>query len=327
MKKTLLIVCSVLSLPLFSDEDNWSLNNGFAIWADAAFYRRNLGQKHRLIIDKSRGHLNSCGMCSFESCKSSKLVSDFHYEPGFQVGMVYMTRHTMLEAKYLYVEEWEASCSRHHPGLLNFSASHPRAAQDFFQADKASAEYKSRFQNAEVNYFYYITPRRGDYFSGGWLAGIRYISLNEDLEIEFHKGSDESPYRIHVWNHIPAIQAGATLGWNPCKVLSWDLTAKVGLGFDAARQHTYWGDVNNTVVIFDFQKHRFSLPLVVGAALSLTYQPKKWINLHGAYELIYLNGIVLAPNQLEKNRHSEHHVRSYGQALIHGATLGLTFTF
>jgi hypothetical protein len=327
MKKIFLIACSLLTLPLFSDKDNWSLNDGFAIWGDGAFYRRNEGNKHRLIINQGKGHLNTCGSCNFDSCKSKKLVSDFHYQPGFQVGMIYMTRHSLLEAKYLYVEEWEASCHRNNPGLLFFSASNPTYAQDYFQADKASAEYRSQFQNGEVNYFYYVTPRRGDYFSGGWLAGMRYISLTENLEIKFHKGSNESPYRVHVWNHIPAIQVGGTLGWNPSRVLSWDVMAKLGIGFDCSRQHTYWGDVNNTVVLRDYEAKTFSLPVLVGAALSLTYQPWKFINLHAAYELIYLNGIVLAPDQINKNSSSENHIRAIGQALLHGATAGITLTF
>lgn len=327
MKKRVLITCSLLTLSLFSEEDNWSLNDGFAIWGDVAFFRRNEGNNHRLIIDHGNGKKNSCGGCSYDSCKSKKLVSSFHYQPGFQVGMVYMTRHSLLEAKYLFVEEWEASCHRHDPGLLYFSASHPTYAQDFYKADRASAEYKSQFQNGEVNYFYYITPRRGNYFSGGWLVGLRYMRLTEKLEMKFHKGTNESPYRVDVWNHIPAIQVGGTLGWNPSRVLSWDANAKLGIGFDCSRQHTYWGDVNNTVVLRNYRVSRLSLPLVVGGALSLTYQPWRFINLHAAYELIYLNGIALAPDQMNKSSRNEHRLHSFGQALIHGATLGITFTF
>jgi len=327
MKKSFFMMCSLATLALFADEDNWSLNDGFAIWGDVAFYRRNEGNNHRLIIDHGSGKKGPCGNCKFDSCKSKHLVSSFHYQPGFQVGMVYMTRHSLLEAKYLFVEEWSASCSRNDPGLLYFSASNPFYAEDFFAADKAWAHYKSQFQNAEANYFYYITPRRGEYFSGGWLAGIRYMSLTEHLEIKFQKRSNESPYRVHTWNHIPALQVGGTFGWNPSKVLSWDFNAKLGIGFDCSRQSTYWGDVNNTVVLRDYQVSRFSLPLVVGAALSLTYQPWRFINLHGAYEMIYLNGIALAPDQMNKSSSKEQHVRSFGQALIHGATLGIMFTF
>ena len=327
LRSGLAITCSLLSLELFSAEDNWSLNDGFAIWGDFAYYRRSQGNKHRFIIDEGHGKQNSCGGCSYDKCLSSKVVKDFDYEPGFQVGIVYMTRHSMLEAEYLFVQEWEGSCHKDDPGLLYFSASHPTYAQDFYKADKASAVYRSQFQNGEVNYFYYITPRRGDYFSGGWLAGIRYISLTENLEIEFHKGADKSPYRVHVWNHMPAIQAGGTIGWNPWRTLSWDFTAKVGVGFDCGRQHTYWGDVDNTVTLRDYEAKKFSLPLLVGGAVALTYQPWRFINLHVAYEFIYLNGILLAPDQMHKSPNPEHHVRAIGQSFIYGGTAGVTFTF
>jgi hypothetical protein len=59
----------------------------------------------------------------------------------------------------------------------------------------------------------------------------------------------------------------------------------------------------------------------------MTYQPWRFINLHGNYELIYLNGIALAPDQMNKSTSTEHRLRSFGQALIHGATLGIAFTF
>ncbi len=327
MKKILLIACSLLTLPLLSDEDNWSLNDGFSIWGDVAFYRRAQGNNHRLIIDEGHGKVNACGNCSFDNCSSKRLVSDFHYEPGFQVGMAYMTRHSLIEAKYLFVEQWKSSCHRHDPGLLFFSVSNPDFTTDFSGADSASADYHSQFQNGEVNYFRYITPRRGDYFSAGWLAGIRYMSLSEHLDVKFHNGSDTSHYRVHTWNHIPAIQAGGTIAWNPMRTLSWDLTAKLGMGFDCSRQHTFWGDVNDTIVIRDYEASKFSIPLVTGAALSLTYQPWRFINIHGAYEFIYLNGVTLAPDQIDKSSGTAHRIRAIGQTLIHGWTAGIAFTF
>jgi hypothetical protein len=316
MKKSLLIACTLLTLPLISDEDNWCLNDGFTIWGDVVFYRRGEGNNHRLIIDESGG-----------DCVSRRLVSNFGYLPGFQVGMAYMTLHSLLEAKYLYVEKWESSCHRHDPILLYFSESNPDYTTDFSGADTASAKYASQFQNGEVNYFRYITPRRGDYFSAGWLFGVRYMVLDEDLEVKFHNGSDVSSYVIHTWNHIPAIQAGGTVGWNPMRTLSWDLTAKLGMGFDCSRQKTFWGDLNDTVAIRNYQASTFSVPLVVGAALSLTYQPWRFINLHADYELTYLNGVVLAPDQLDKTSKSRHRIRTIGQAMLYGWTAGIAFTF
>lgn len=324
MKKSLLFACSLLSLPLLSYEGE---NTAFALWGDVAFFRRAEGSNHRLIIDEGRGHLNSCNGCKFEHCDSKKLVGEFDYKPGFQVGMAYLARHSILEAKYLWIEEWKSSCHKSNSRLLFFSEKHPHFSHDFSAADKASAHYQSQFQNGEVNYFWYFTPRRDDYFSAGWLAGVRYINLRENLEVEFHKGSYASSYRIHVWNHIPAIQAGGIIGWNPTSTLSWDLSAKAGMGFDCSRQHTFLGDLNNTVVIRDYRASKFSIPFLTEASLSFTYRPWNFMNLHAAYQFIYLNGIALAPDQIDKHTDPHHRCRTIGQAIFHGWTAGLTFSF
>lgn len=324
MKKNLLFACSLLTLPLLSYEGE---NNAFAIWGDVAFFRRAQGNNNRLIIDEGHGHLNSCNRCKFEHCNSDKLVSEFDYEPGFQVGIAYLTRHSILEAKYLWIEEWESSCHKSGRGSIFFSEKHPHFTHDFSGADKASAHYKSQFQNGEVNYFWYVTPRRDDYFSAGWLAGVRYINLRENLEIEFHKGSNESSYRIHTWNHIPAIQAGGIIGWNPTSTISWDLNAKAGIGFDWSRQHTFLGDLNNTVTLRDYRATKFSTPFLAEACLAFTYRPWNYINLHIAYEFIYLNGITLAPGQIDKSSEPHHRCRAIGQAFFHGWTAGVTFSF
>ncbi len=318
----LMIACSLLTLPLLADD------SAFAFWGDVAFYRRSEGNSHRLIIDKGHGHINPCGGCSFGGCRSDKLVTEFDYQPGFQVGLAYMTRHSIFEAKYLWIEQWESSCHRHDPGLLFFSNKNPDISVDFSGADKAHATYKSQFQNGEMNYFWFVTPRRGDYFSAGWLVGIRYVNLIEHLEIEFENGGDESPYRVHVRNHIPALQVGGTVGWNPMKVLSWDLVAKIGLGFDWYRQHTYFADLNNTQVIRNYEASSFATPFVAEAALSLTYQPWRFINIHAAYGLIYLSAVALAPDQLDKRVNPEHHrIRAISQVIFHGWTAGAMFSF
>lgn len=324
MKKNLLIACSLLTLQLFSYEGEKSF---FAIWGDFAYFRRAMGHSRRLITDEGHGHLNSCNRCKFEHYDSRKLVHEFDYEPGFQVGVAYTTHRSIVEAKYLWIENWESSCHKNDTGLLFFSESNPNFTNDFSKADRASAHYHSQFQNAETNYFWYYTPRREEYFSAGWLAGLRYINLRENLKIEFHKGSNESSYRIHVWNHMPVVQAGGVIVWNPTSTLSWDFTAKAGIGFDWCRQHTFLGDQNNTVEVRNFRASEFSTPLIVEGIASLTYQPWRYINIHVAYQFIYLNGVALAPDQIDKHSEYQHRVRAIGQALIYGWTTGVMFSF
>ena len=328
MKKRTLLLTVLTSVLLQAEEDDWSLNNSFTVWSDAAYYRRAQSHKHRLIIDESRGEKDSCGVCHFDACDAKHLAKKFKYEPGFRFGFSYMSEHALWEATYLWIRDWSDCCSNTNPGYLYFSRDDKNYfLNDFAAADSAKACYASWFQNAEVNYTNYVTSKRGDKFGAAWLAGLRYFFLDEKLDVDFIKGLNSSTYHVHVSNHIPALQVGVTLSWNPTRSLSWDFVAKVGLGIGVDWQHTSLGDLNNTLVIRDYRKRGFETPFLADGMLSLAYQPISWINLHTAYQFIYLNGVALAPDQLVKGNSSNHVLRRNGMPLIHGWTAGLSFSF
>lgn len=326
MKKSLLAI-GLCASTLLAKEDNWNLNNSFAFWADAAFYRRAYTHNHDLIIDQSQGKADSCGVCHYDACDAKHLAKKFKYEPGFKVGFDYMTLHTVLEASYLWLTDWHSHCFVSAPGKLYFSENHPDDVQDFSGADTGRAKYESWFQNGELNYFRYSSPHRGNRFAAAWMIGLRYIYLAEKLEVSFTKALNTSSYHIHVWNNIPTLQVGAAIAWNPMKTLFWDLIAKVGMGFDWNCQHTRLGDLNNSEILRNYTKSGFATPVVADASLALTYQPVSWLNLHTAYQIIYLNGVALAPDQLVKHTSSDHFLDANGCPLIHGWTAGLAFSF
>jgi hypothetical protein len=329
MKK--IVLGSLATLSLFAAEDNFVMNNSLSIWADAVFLRRSEGHEQKLFFDAGAVEDEvtdvDCTDCEEAACHSRRLISRFQYEPGFRVGMAYMTRHTIVEATYLWVAEWKSACRRKDLGQINFSEKLDNLAGDYANADKGSAHYTSQFKNAEVNYFYYVTPRRGNAFTGGWLAGARYIDFPEQMELAFVKGMDRSSYQIETENKIGALQVGGVLGWNPTRTLSWDFVAKLGMGADFCRQHTEVGNQNNTVNVRNYTRGTVSTPLVVAGALSLTYQPWEFFNLHAAYELIYLNGVATAPVQIDKSVHAPRRIKSDGYALFHGWFFGLMFGF
>lgn len=324
MKKNVFILIA-LFLPFFLEagEDNWALNNSFTVTGDFAYFKRELSHKHKLILDSAKRTCN----CRFPSCNSEALVRQFDFEPGFKVGASYMTRHTIWDLSYLWLDSWEGRCSKVSPGMLLFSVKNPNLTFDFSGADQAEAEYSSQFQNCELNFYRYETLRYANYFAGAWMAGLRYINLREALDISFIKGSDKSSYNVHTMNHVPAVQVGGLIAWNPTTKLSWEFLAKVGIGFDIAEQKTFLGDLNNSVVVRDYEKSGFSTPLVTEAAITLTYQPWTFLNIHGAYQVIYLNGVVLAPDQLRKSSNNEAFIEAIGAPLIHGLIAGLSWSF
>jgi hypothetical protein len=297
-------------------EDDWVLNNAFSIWADAAFIRRSEGEEKTFFFQGTT-----------KACTSNKLVSLFTYEPGFRVGVAYHTRHTLLEMTYLWVSDWESRCHRNSSRQINFSRVPQDIGGDYRNADKASVHYRSQLRNGEVNYFYYVTPRRGNWFTAGWLVGLRYLDFPEHVQMSFVKGSNRSHYEISTENRIPALQVGGVLGWNPTRVWSWDFVAKIGMGADWCQQHTFLGNNNDATTVRNYTRSKISTPLIAAANLALTYQPWSFFNLHIAYEFIYLNGVATAPVQLDKSQNASHRVQSNGKALFHGWLGGVTFSF
>lgn len=300
-----------------------AVDNAFSLTGDFAYFKREQAHKHKLIIDNSSRDCN----CQFPSCRASELVHHFSFEPGFKVAVTYTSEHSIWDFSYLWLNEWEKSCGRSSPGNLIFSVKNPGITTDFDGADHGNAEYSSRFQNCELNYIRYVTPRYGNYFSSAYLLGLRYMNLREVLNVSFTKGESRSSYNVHTSNHIPAIQVGGQMSWNPTRTVTWDLMGKAGVGFDLGEQKTFLGDQNNTVTVRDYETTGFSTPLVAEAALRFTYLPTNYFNIHFAYQVIYLNGVILAPDQLVKSSSDRHAYRDVGAALIHGLTAGISFSF
>jgi hypothetical protein len=321
MKKTLLML-SVAMLSLNAAEDSL-LNNSFSVTGDFAYFKREQSSNRKLVID--RGARN-CS-CHYRSCTSKDLQHDFSFEPGFKVAMTYTTPHTVWDLSYLWLETWEKGCSKTSPGAIIFSVKNPGITTDFNGADYGQADYSSEFQNSELNFFRYMYPRHGDFFSSAYLVGVRYMTLRESLDVAFTKASNRSSYKVHVSNFIPAVQLGALVAWNPTPRLTWDLIAMAGVGFDRGQQKTFLGDLNNSATIRDYEEKGFSTPLVIEALVRLVYQPASFINIHIAYQFIYLNGVLLAPDQLVKSSSDRHVYRAIGAPLIHGMTAGLSWSF
>ena len=51
MKKRLLVLSSLLTVLVSAAEDDWVLNNAFAIWGDVAFIRRAEGHEQHIFFE------------------------------------------------------------------------------------------------------------------------------------------------------------------------------------------------------------------------------------------------------------------------------------
>lgn len=324
---TTLILFAVSEL---SAHDDWSLNNHWNVAADFVYLKRNgLHGKH-IVSDSNKPASLTDPDDNFSVMSTKRLVRSFEFEPGFRLTASYTkNKKSTVEATFMTVHEWEGKrtvCGNHS---LSFPFNNPNYTHDFNMADKAKAVYRSKFYNAELNYWRHFTPRRGDYFSLSGIIGARYMQLNEKFNLTFYKGDDTSHYRIRTRDHLYGLQVGLDLMVNPTVCISWEFVGKVGPALNHSEQHTFLSDDNDMTTLRKFRKKKFNAVFFADVEGILTFQWTAHVNLHAGYKFMYLNGVVLAPEQIDKktSAHSGKRVHDGGVIYIHGLTAGVNFGF
>ena len=137
----------------------------------------------------------------------------------------------------------------------------------------------------------------------------------------------EAEYAIKVKNQMPGPQVGMNIQVNPYRQWSWDFTGKIG------------GLVNNEymeVILQDTEcvlrqgnTNKVSVTLMVDLLASLTWNFFPYGNLHVGYEMFYLSGVCVAPEQYRRSTSSRdiRKLKAHGEVLIDGAFLGLSILF
>jgi hypothetical protein len=307
----------VTSCAFAAGESHWSC------MAEFVLMRRAEIQDHKLVMDSNKV---PCDPCDHQDVlTAARLVHELDYEPGIRVGLGYDRERTWsLDFNYLWIPEWEGSHSVHDTGALSFPGGF---SSDFTSADRAKGEYESHFQNGEANWWSHVTPRDINYFSVSWLAGLRYDNLNEHFKLIFHKGTNRSSYNIHTQNYLLGPQLGLNIQWNPIEHLGWDFTVKMGEMLNYARNKVFMGDEDNTVALRHFRRQECNAAFMTDVALQLGYEWFSHLNTHVGYEMIYLSGLAIAGDQIDKRPKSTSRLLTNGDAIIHGLFLGLKYTF
>jgi hypothetical protein len=306
-----------------------SLNDHWSLLGDFVFMRRTQIHNHSLVKDPNK--IQCPGMCpNFSVISNEDLVHDFDFEPGFRVGLTYMSSpKNSFECNFLYLQPWEGEKTRHDNQSLSFPFSHADYSQDFTDANKAYAKYESHFWDLEFNFWRHFTPRRVEYFSLSGIAGLRYFHWDEAFKLTMVKPPDKSSYNIHTENRMLGLQLGLDLQMNPLRWLSWEFFAKAGLFGNHTEQKQFLGDLDNAVTLRDSERVKRELGFYVDVAAQIGFQCFKHLNLHGGYQMMFFSGLSLAPDQVSKGvkREAGKKDHTHGTAIIHGLFAGLTWSF
>ena len=162
-----------------------------------------------------------------------------------------------------------------------------------------------------------------------WFAGFRYIDLGEDLDIAVQRtvsGRLESgAYDIHTTNNLFGAQLGARWrqSWGR---FGWEATGKTGLFGNAARETQMVTDFPNFALRPSVSSSGGEVAFVGEINLSAIYRLTNVWNLKAGYNLIWIDGLALAPDQLDFNFATSpngNQLQNGGAMFLQGVNVGL----
>ncbi|MCE9630171.1 MAG: BBP7 family outer membrane beta-barrel protein [Planctomycetia bacterium] len=202
------------------------------------------------------------------------------------------------------------------------------------EADAATVKYSSLVNSAEANVFSTATDWRdrcGGWLTVDWLAGFRYVGVEEQSSIAIDACAgdpdcaDRVAYRVRSRNNMFGGQLGTRgrMTWRNWAVEGW---AKAGLLGNAQKE------IQSPLVTSSgapLDRIRSATGSEVGFIgdinLSLVYRLTDVWGIRAGYNTVWISGVALAPNQFDftLDEAAGGRLDPSGGMFLHGANLGL----
>jgi hypothetical protein len=275
--------------------------------AEAMILRRDNGNWDQpIVLDAQSQTLLSAGSLDFD------LETGMRFWLGRSIKGCYA-----VEGGYFRVDDWTATAAVTGDNNLRLPGDLALASFDYLDADQMRLDYSSEIQNAEINLV--RTGRVADL-----LFGFRYLELDEDLNIEAVDAGRTSDYSISARNSLYGGQIGVRASRSYKRVRA-KIICKAGLYETDSRQDTFIGDFNNTITLRNVQASQGNLAFVGEVGLNLAVCISHGWRVVGGYNVMWIEGIALAPNQLDftDTVTSSQFVDTDGGVFLHGANAGI----
>ncbi|HUT11416.1 MAG TPA: BBP7 family outer membrane beta-barrel protein [Thermoguttaceae bacterium] len=270
----------------------------------ALFLNRDRARRFKLIEDQNDSTGEPDPRPGHRREIVSSAVLDFDYETGPQLVIGrYLDDCRRVEVRYFGLHHWRTgfgidstAVPPANPNLsLPFDSNY---TNDFDGALHVDVSYKSELHNVEVN----LLDDRHSCFTR--LIGFRYLNLNEDFDYESTDAAGSIPstsnYLIGTDNHLVGFQIGGIVEREVCERFCVDLTGKLGAYVNFAEQSTFLGDrFDNENVRRDFRERQGELAFIGELRFGCAYQLTKSMAAIAGYQLMWVEGVALAPEQLD----------------------------
>jgi Putative beta barrel porin-7 (BBP7) len=162
-----------------------------------------------------------------------------------------------------------------------------------------------------------------------WFGGFRYLNIGEELNISAQRivagEVEEGAYNIRTANHLYGGQLGARLRrWGDR--FGWEATGKAGIFGNDAQQTQSVTDFPNFPLRPTVSSSSGEVAFVGEINLSALYRLTNVWNLRAGYNVLWIEGLALAPDQLDFNFASSpsgNQLHDGGGMFLHGVNLGL----
>jgi hypothetical protein len=162
-----------------------------------------------------------------------------------------------------------------------------------------------------------------------WFAGFRYMYLGEDLDISTQRTVssrlEDGNYNIRTTNSLFGAQLGARLRRMGPR-FGWETTGKAGIFGNAAQENQWATDFPNHTVRPTVSSSGGGVAFVGELGLSALYRLTDVWNLRAGYNVMWIEGLALAPDQLDFNFASSpsgNQLHNGGGMFLHGVNVGL----
>jgi hypothetical protein len=156
------------------------------------------------------------------------------------------------------------------------------------------------------------------------LMGFRYIKFDEQYTLASTDfDSSTSHYIIQTQNDLYGGQIGMGVSSDIWRI-HFDFLAKGGIYGNPARQSQQLRDDGDTTVIRDFDSKSNTVALVAEISAQGTLELTEWMLLRGGYQAIWIDGVALAPGQIDltNTASSGRAVRNGATIVVHGVNVG-----
>jgi hypothetical protein len=213
------------------------------------------------------------------------------------------------------------------------------AGNVFVDMDRVELDYSSQLHSFAVNFLCCCgccdqcldscgcSVARSQAFT--WFAGFRYLSLDEDLDIAAQRtvggAVEDGTYNLRTSNDLYGAQLGARLRRTRGR-FGWDATGYGGIFGSDAQQTQSVTDFPNFPLRPTVSSSKTGVAFVGGANLSALYLLTDIWNLRAGYNVIWIEGVALAPDQLDFNFAAADgggRLNNGGGLFLHGVNVGL----